>query len=261
MSGSGESGLRRYMKLVYGRNSLAGLLLFELVMLISNRRIGALGLALRRIMYPWVLGSVGRNVVFGSDITIRHPHKIHIDDGVVIDDNVSLDAKGENNAGIRLGRGTFIGRNTILSCKDGDIVLEENANLGFNCIISSTSQVTVGRDNIVAAYTYLLGGGNYRIDDVDRPMREMYDYEGKGGVTIGDDVWIGAHVTVLDGVKIGSGAVIGAASVVSRDIPEMAVAAGTPARVKRQRESRGESSGTTGSESVVETTGTETNAD
>ena len=54
---------------------------------------------------------------------LRHPHKIRIGDNVVIDDNCLIDAKGESNAGIRIGSGVFIGRNTILSCKNGDIEL------------------------------------------------------------------------------------------------------------------------------------------
>ncbi len=73
----------------------------------------------------WLLGSCGRNVVFGQNVVLRHPHKIHIGDNVVIDDNCLLDAKGEGNDGIRIGSGVFIGRNTILSCKDGDIDLED----------------------------------------------------------------------------------------------------------------------------------------
>jgi acetyltransferase-like isoleucine patch superfamily enzyme len=52
---------------------------------------------------------------------LRHPHKI-IGDNVVIDDLCCLDAKGTDNRGITIGNGVFVGRNTILSCKNGDIV-------------------------------------------------------------------------------------------------------------------------------------------
>jgi len=90
-----------------------------------------LGLVLRSKLYPMILGSVGRNVVFGVNVTLRHPHKIHIGDNVVVDDNCLLDAKGSTNRGITIGSGVFIGRNTILSCKDGDIEVADGANLGF----------------------------------------------------------------------------------------------------------------------------------
>jgi acetyltransferase-like isoleucine patch superfamily enzyme len=52
----------------------------------------------------------------------------------------------------------------------------------------------------------------------------------KGGIVIEDDVWIGFGVIVLDGVKIGKGAVLGAGSVVTRDIPDNTVAVGVPAK-------------------------------
>lgn len=55
--------------------------------------------------------------------------------------------------------------------------------------------------------------------------------QSKGGISIGDDAWLGYGVVVLDGVRIGEGAVVGAGSVVTRDIPAGAIAAGVPARV------------------------------
>ncbi|MDQ3796893.1 MAG: acyltransferase, partial [Pseudomonadota bacterium] len=53
----------------------------------------------------------------------------------------------------------------------------------------------------------------------------------KGGIVIGDDVWLGVGVIVLDGVHIGNGAVIGAGAVVTRNVPDNAIAVGIPARV------------------------------
>jgi acetyltransferase-like isoleucine patch superfamily enzyme len=57
----------------------------------------------------------------------------------------------------------------------------------------------------------------------------------KGDIQIGNDVWIGANTTILDGVKIGDGAVIGACSVVSKDIPAYAIVVGNPARIVKYR--------------------------
>ena len=113
---------------------------------------------LRKTLYPLLLGSCGRNVVFGQNVVLRHPHKIHIGRNVVIDDNCLLDAKGETNRGIRIGDGVFIGRNTILSCKNGDIELGDGANIGFNCEVFSASRVTIGASVLMAAYGYVIGG-------------------------------------------------------------------------------------------------------
>ena len=230
--GADRSRRQRYADLVIGQQGFWPLVRYELTMLTCAWVPGALGLFLRSKLYPLLLGHVGRNVAFGANIVLRHPHKISIDDNVVIDDNCCLDAKGTSNHGITLKRGVFLGRNTILSCKNGDILLEEDANIGFNVEVFSAAQVRIGRKVLVAAYTYLVGG-DHLYDRVDVPVLE----QGRTarGIDVGDNVWLGAHVVVADGVKIGRDAVIGAGAVVTNDIPEFHVAAGVPARVLRDR--------------------------
>src|SRR6266704_947301 len=157
---SGRSALRKYQDLVVGSRSLLRLLLYELVITLTSWVPGALGLVLRRLGYRLLLASVGRNVIFGQGVVLRHPWKIRIGDHVTIDDQVVLDAKGTANRGITLGQGVFLGRGTILSCKDGDITLGDHVNIGFHSEICSGSSVTVGRHGLFAAYTYLVGGGH-----------------------------------------------------------------------------------------------------
>ncbi len=239
MGGSG-SALERYMDLVVGRRGIWNLLRYELVMMVAQKRAGALGLVLRKWLYPLVLGHTGRGVTFGADVVLRHPHKIRIGDGAVIDEHVLLDAKGEDNRGIDIGPGSYIGRNSIVSCKNGDITLGENANVGWHCTIAATSSIRIGRDNIIAAYSYIIGGGNYRFDDIDGPICRNYDESGKGGVVLGDDVWLGSHVAVLDGVTVGDGCVVASGATVTRDLPPRSVNVGTPAKTVRQRVTRSE---------------------
>jgi acetyltransferase-like isoleucine patch superfamily enzyme len=193
---------------------------------------GALGLALRRSLYPLLLGVCGRNVVFGQNVVLRHPHKIHIGDNVVVDDNCLIDAKGESNAGIRIASGVFIGRNTILSCKNGDIALAEGANVGFNCEIFSASRVQIGRNELIAAYCYLIGG-THDFRDASRPVIEQG--RTSSGITVGDGAWLGAGAKILDGVEIGANAIIGAGAVVRESVPDRATAVGVPARLVGER--------------------------
>jgi acetyltransferase-like isoleucine patch superfamily enzyme len=193
---------------------------------------GALGLALRKLAYPLLLGSVGRGVVFGQGVVLRHPAKIRIGDGTVIDDHVVLDAKGTSNRGITIGQGVFLGRNTILSCKDGDIELGDHVNIGFNSEIFSGSRVTVGTHGLFAAYTYLVGGG-HEFGHVDVPVIEQERVS--QGIAVAENVWLGTGVKVLDGVSIGRNVVVGAGALVTKDLPEGVVAAGMPARVVRRR--------------------------
>ena len=222
----------KYRELFVGKPGLGALLAYEAAMILASWVPGALGLVLRSRMYPWILGSVGRNVVFGVNVTLRHPHKIHIGDNVVIDDLCCLDAKGTNNTGITIGTGVFIGRNTILSCKNGDIVIDDRANIGFNCEVFSASKVRVGKDILMAAYTYLVGG-DHLYDRTDIPV--LQQGRTARGIEVGDGTWLGTHVVVTDGSTIGRDAIIGAGAVVVGEIPEFSIATGIPAKVTRDR--------------------------
>jgi len=215
-----------------GSRSLGRLLLHEAVVTLTSGVPGALGLVLRRVTYPWLLGSVGRGVTFGFGVVLRHPAKVHLGDGVTVDDLVVLDAKGSTNQGIRVGEGVFLGRGTILSCKDGDIELGDHTNLGFHCEVFSASRVRVGRHGLFAAQTYLVGGG-HDFGDPERPVLEQQ--RSSRGIELGDNVWLGTGTKVLDGVRIGRNVVVGAGSVVREDLPDGVIAAGVPARVLRER--------------------------
>lgn len=227
-----RSSADKYRELVIGQPGWWPLIRFELVMLLASTVPGALGLLLRSKLYPLVLGRVGRNVVFGQHVTLRHPHKIQIGDNVVIDDQCCLDAKGTDNRGIAIGNGVFVGRNTILSCKNGDIVIGDHANIGFNCEIFSASRVMVGKSILMAAYTYLVGG-DHLYDRIDIPVLE----QGRTarGIEVGDGVWLGTHVVVTDGSTIGRDAIIGAGAVVVGAVPDYAIATGIPAKMQRDR--------------------------
>jgi len=228
----GTSAREKYAALVIGRTDFGSLLKYELIVTLTQGCPGALGLALRKALYPSLLGSCGRNVVFGQNVVLRHPHKIHVGDDVVIDDNCLIDAKGESNAGIRIGSGVFIGRNSILSCKNGDIELANGANVGFNCEIFSASRVRIGANVLMAAYSYVIGG-DHDFSDASRPVLEQT--RRSAGVSVGDGAWIGAGAKILDGVNVGEGAIIGAAAVVREDVEPRAVAVGIPARVVSTR--------------------------
>jgi len=97
----GTTSRQKYASLVVGKGDLASLIKYELIVTFTQGCPGAVGLALRKALYPLLLGSCGRNVVFGQNVVVRHPHKVHIGNDVVIDDNCLVDAKGDTNAGIQ----------------------------------------------------------------------------------------------------------------------------------------------------------------
>ena len=232
LSNAETSARAKYSALIVGQPGWDALLKYEMVIMLSQSVPGAIGLALRRSLYPLLLGSCGRNVVFGQNVVLRHPHKIRIGDNVVIDDNCLIDAKGTSNTGIRIGTGAFIGRNTILSCKNGDIELGEGANIGFNCEIFSASRVRVGAHALLAAYCYLIGG-DHEFSDSSRPVLEQK--RTSAGISVGDGAWLGAGAKVLDGITIGANAVVGAGAIVRTSVPDKATAVGVPARILEKR--------------------------
>jgi acetyltransferase-like isoleucine patch superfamily enzyme len=227
-----RSKAQRYADLVVGERGWWPLVRYELVMLVASWVPGALGLALRGWMYPWLLGACGRNVSFGTNVVLRHPRKVRIGDDVAIDDGCVLDAKGTSNRGIEIGSRVFLGRHTLLACKEGDIVLEDGVNISYNCTVFSASSVRIGAETLLAAYCYVVGGG-HDFDRVDLPV--VQQARPSHGITVGPGGWLGAGAIVLDGVTIGPSAIVGAHAVVTQDVPAFAIVAGAPARVVRDR--------------------------
>ncbi len=227
-----RSKRQRYSDLVVGEPGLWALLKFECIITLCAWVPGALGLVLRSRLYPLILGRAGRGLAIGVGVVLRHPRKIRLGDNVVIDDYACLDAKGDDNRGIEIGNRAFVSRNAILTCKNGDIVVDDDANIGVNTEISSASRVRIGKKVLIAAYTYLVGG-DHLYDRTDIPVLD----QGRTtqGIEVNDHAWIGAHVVVTDGARIGRDAIIGAGAVVVGDVPEFAIATGIPAKVVRDR--------------------------
>jgi len=221
---------RQYAEWVVGKTDFISVLRYELITFFLGNLPGALGLYLRSKFYPLLFEAVGSNVFFGKGITLRHPHKIRIGDGVIIDDYCLIDAKGRTNNGIVIGDNVFIGRGSILCCKDGDIEIESGVNISFNCELFSSQRLVVGKGCMIAAYCYLMSGGSYDHRHVEIGFAEQDGYA-KGPTVIGEGCWLGAKVLVLDGVSVGERAVLGAGAVVTKNIPSHTVAVGVPAKV------------------------------
>ncbi len=234
MMDKGHGQLAKYKMLVAGEASWFYFFRYELTTFLFSGLGGALGMALRGFFYRGLFRSIGRGVVFGRHMTLRHPHKIDIGDQTIFDDNTVLDAKGDGNHGLTVGSRTMIGRNTIVSCKGGRIIIGDDVNIGPHCYFISEENLEIGRFTHIAGHSFLVAGGNHSFDDPDTPICQQPSIS-KGGIQIGEDVWIGASATVVDGVKIGRGAVIGAGSLVHRKIPSLSVALGYPIEIIKKR--------------------------
>ena len=110
----------------------------------------------------------------------------------------------------------------------------EDSGLSGTTICAARS-VAIGRRCLIGADVLITDTDFHPLDPENRRYRSERDARSEP-VNVGDDVFIGARAIILRGVKIGEGAVVGAGSVVSRDIPAFSVCAGNPARVIRNLE-------------------------
>ena len=144
------------------------------------------------------------------DIPRGHSH-IHFSNGVALDTHVSIicTASDKSNTPIlAIGERSYINRQTIIDASHS-IRIGQDCMIGPFCYITDHDHVTNGKD------------GPSCLGLIERET------------VIGDCVWLGAHVTVLKGVHIGDGAVVGAGSVVTKDLPAGVTAVGVPAKIVR----------------------------
>lgn len=227
------SALARYQAKVLGNTKLLPFFKYELLTFLLSDLSGALGYLLRKKLYSTLFKEIGTGVIFGKGITLRCPGRITLGKCVAIDDYGLLDASGAE-AGISLGNNVIVSRNCVIQSKTAAVTIGDKTDIGCNTIISSSAGISIGNSVLIAGNCYI-GGGRYISDRLDIPMMEQGVYT-KGPVIIGDDVWLGAGAMVLDGIQIGKGCIIGAGAVVTRDLPNYAVAVGIPAKVVKYRE-------------------------
>jgi acetyltransferase-like isoleucine patch superfamily enzyme len=227
--GGAFAAMRVYRDLVVGSPSWLALLHHELAVSWCASVPGALGFALRKAFWRGrMFHSCGAGVIWARNITLWHPAKMSIGSAVAVDEGVQLDARGCAPGQFRLGDGALIGRDCIISAKDGPLTIGPRANVGAGCILYASTNLEIGADTMLAAQCYV-GGGRYTSRGrIDRPIAEQP--EPRRGVRIEADCWLGAGAKVVDGVTIGRGSIVGAGAVVTRDVAPYSVVGGVPAR-------------------------------
>ena len=137
------------------------------------------------------------------------------------------------DATLHLGRWSWIGHGSKIRVHEGEAWVGAKSVLGQECTISAFQHVSIGRECIIADRVMLIDF-DHGVVEVDRPIRAQGIY--KRDVRVGHNVWIGDGVAVLRGVTVGDNSVLGTSTIVSKDVPSNAVAAGVPVRVIRMRE-------------------------
>ncbi len=117
------------------------------------------------------------------------------------------------------------------ACFDSDLVIGDYSDVGVNCVVGGAARI--GND-VMMGPGCIFYAHNHRFDDLSIPMR-LQGFTEDRPVRVGDDVWFGTRVIVMPGVTIGNHCVIGAGSVVTKDVPDYAVVGGAPARILKMR--------------------------
>ncbi len=139
----------------------------------------------------------------------------------------------EPGAVLRLGRWSWLGHGTKIRVHEGVVEIGAKTVLGQECTISAFQHVSIGRECVIADRVMLIDF-DHGVVEVERSIRHQGIY--KRDVDVGSNCWIGYGACILRGVTVGDNCVIGTNTVVTKDLPSNAVAAGTPARILRMRE-------------------------
>lgn len=139
---------------------------------------------------------------------------------------------------ISIGKNTEIGRGVILTAWPGriidnpNLVIGDNCNIGIRSHLSAAVGIHIGNNLLTGPNVLIVDNahGSFQMDQLGihpscRPLTS------KGEVVIGNNVWLGANVCVMPGVKIGDGAIVAANSVVTHDVPPYTMAAGAPSKI------------------------------
>lgn len=184
---------------------------------------------LYRVYLKTCLGHLGQDTDIDPSLWLENPDKVEFHDevqvrrGVVMDGRTSLDRPG-----IVLREGVHIKEYAYLDAYGGFIWCGEGVRIGQHSIIAGHGGVTFEKWSGVAGLSYVISA-SHTFDDTSVPF--VLQPEIKKGIRIGEGVWGASGIIILDGVTIGHHSVIGAGSVVRKDVEPFSVVLGNPARL------------------------------
>ncbi len=185
----------------------------------------------RRLLVNW-----GKRSFISPHADIFGAH-ISIGSMAFIDDYVTLYAHRDGGS-IQIGDHSSVQRHTIFeTIRGGKIVIGRHTHIQSGCnLTAALGSIYIG-NHVQLAPRCALYPYQHGIADINVPIAKQA-LTTKGDIIIEDDAWLGVGVIVMDGVTIGRGAVVGAGAVVTKDIPPLAIAVGSPARIIGYRDGR-----------------------
>ena len=176
----------------------------------------------RKLIYNLAFGTQFK--YFGKNCCLEISGDVKIGKQVYIGDQVSLIV--EKGAALHIADHSFIGESCYIKCFGGQIEIGRDVSINSKSFINGCGGVTIGDNTRIGTQSIIIAS-NHKFDD---PNVFVKDAITKQCVQLGENIWLGARVTVLDGVQIANDTVIGACSLVTKPLTESGVYVGVPAK-------------------------------
>jgi len=176
----------------------------------------------RKLIYNLAFGTQFK--YFGKNCCLEISGDVKIGKQVYIGDQVSLIV--EKGAALHIADHSFIGESCYIKCFGGHIEIGRDVSINSKSFINGCGGVKIGDNTRIGTQSIIIAS-NHKFDDPDVLVKDAIT---KKGVRLGENIWLGARVTVLDGVQIANDTVIGACSLVTKPLTESGVYVGVPAK-------------------------------
>lgn len=191
---------------------------------------------LRGKIFSFGKKNIARNVFIGKNVKLYEKKKISIGKNTKIHDNCQIDALSIQ--GVKIGEKVILGENSRIKCTGSirqigyGMSIGDNTTFGNECFFGAAGGIKIGKD-VIAGQLVRFHSENHIYKDRNRLIREQG--VSHKGIIVGNDCWIGAGVTFLDGAVLGDGCVVAANSVVTKKFPSNSIIGGIPAKVIKER--------------------------
>lgn len=200
-----------------------------------------LGLASRRglMLVRGLFSNIRRSGLFfrGRGVTIRAGTLIEVGAGVTFDEGSFIDALSKE--GVYMGNNVSLGKRSVIECSGNykhlgkGIQIGNNVGLGRDAFYGCAGGIKIGDDTIIGNFVSM-HSENHNFSLIDTPIRlQGVNHQ---GIVVGNNCWIGAKVTILDGVTLGDGCIVAAGAVLIRgNYPANGIYGGNPAKLIKSR--------------------------
>lgn len=179
---------------------------------------------LRTYLYSVIIGK--KILLVGRRVTLDIQGEVIFGENIIINDGVTLIV--EKNARLILGDNVFLGESCYIKCYGGKIEIGNNVSINSKCFLNGAGGLYIGSNTRIGTQTVIISS-NHNFSNKDILIKDQGTT--CKGVYIGEDIWLGARVTILDGSEIQNRSVIGACGLVNKKLEKSGVYVGIPVKL------------------------------